>query len=336
MKTKLLLSMAIRSLASCSFALCGLVFALSGCGSSGDTVTLKMGHAMDTEHPVHISLKYMAKQLEEASGGKVVLKIYPSEQLGSEADMIGQVQSGLLDLVKASTAPYESFVPSMAVFGVPYVFNNTEHFWKVLDGEVGKEMLAAGTSSGLRGLCYFDAGARSFYTKDRPILTPEDLQGLQIRVMQSETAMKLIRALGASPTPIAWGELYTSLQQGTVDGAENNPPSFQTSHHYDVCRHYSLDEHTRVPDIVLISERTWSRLTPELQVMVQKAADEASAFQRKLWAEKTAESLRIVEEAGVTIHRPDIKAFKDKVVDMHASYDGTPVGDIMKRIAEVK
>lgn len=319
-----------------SAVICGVALLFAGCGGGGDTVTLKMGHALDTEHPVHKSLEYMAERLAEASEGKVVLKIYPSEQLGSEADMIGQVQAGLLDLTKTSASPLESFVPSMAVFSIPYIFSNAEHCWKVLDGEVGKELLAAGTESGLRGLCYYDSGARSFYTKDRPILTPADLDGLQIRVMESETAMTLMRTLGASPTPIPWGELYTSLEQGTVDGAENNPPSFQTSHHYDVCRHYSLDEHTRVPDVVLISEKTWGKLSPEVQAMVQKAANESSEFQRKLWAEKTTESLKIVEEAGVTIHRPDTKPFQDKVAGMHRSYDGTPVGDIMKRIAEVK
>lgn len=316
--------------------ICGLALVLTGCGEGSDTVKLKMGHSLATDHPVHKSLEHMAKRLAEISQGKVEMKIYPSEQLGSEPDMIGQVQSGALDLVKTSTAPLESFVPSMAVFGVPYIFKDSEHYWKVLDGEVGKEMLAAGSDSGLHGLCYYDSGARSFYTKDKPVLKPSDLVGLQIRVMESETAMTLMRALGASPTPIPWGELYTSLQQGTVDGAENNPPSFQTSRHYDVCRHYSLDEHTRVPDIVLISEKTWGKLSPEVQAMVQQAADDSSIFQRELWEKTTAESLKIVEDAGVKIHRPDIKAFQDKVVGMHKSYDGTPVGDIMKRIAEVK
>jgi tripartite ATP-independent transporter DctP family solute receptor len=159
-------------------------------------------------------------------------------------------------MTKTSAAPMEGFVPEMAIFGIPYVFRDNDHCWRVLESEIGRQLLAAGQSVGLHGLCYYDAGSRSFYTIDRPILVPDDLRGLKIRVQQSKTAMDMVEALGGSPTPIPWGELYTALQQRMVDGAENNPPSFHSNRHFEVCKHLSLDEHTIVPDILVSARRS--------------------------------------------------------------------------------
>ena len=312
------------------------VLILSGCGKKSDVTVIKMGHALDTEHPVHKAMLFMAARLKEKSGGKVILRIYPGEQLGSEREMIEQVQMGLLDMTKVSTSPLESFIPSMSVFSVPYLFRDSEHLWKVLDGPVGKKLLQAGEEKGLIGLCYYDAGSRSFYTKDKPILTPADLEGMKIRVQESKTSMQMIKELGASPTPIAWGELYTSLQQGVVDGAENNPPSFYLSGHYEVCRHYSLDEHTMVPDIVLISAKTWNKLTPEVRQMIQEAADESVIEQKRLWKEMTENAIRIVQERGVTLYHPDKAPFREKVKPMHESYRGTEVGELIEEINKVQ
>jgi tripartite ATP-independent transporter DctP family solute receptor len=307
-----------------------------GCGKKSDQTVLKMGHALDTEHPVHKAMVFMAEKLKEKSGGKVVLQIYPGEQLGSEREMIEQVQMGLLDITKVSTSPLESFIPSMSVFSVPYLFRDKEHLWKVLNGPTGKKLLQAGMGVGLKGLCYYDAGSRSFYTKDKPILTPADLEGMKIRVQESKTSMQMITTLGASPTPIAWGELYTSLQQGVVDGAENNPPSFYLSSHYEVCKHYSLDEHTMVPDIVLISTKTWNKLPADIQQMVQEAADESVEYQKQLWKETTENSLKTVQEHGVTIYHPDKTPFREKVKPMHDSYKGTEVGELIAEIDKVQ
>ena len=187
--------------------------------------------------------------------------IYPSGQLGAERELIELLQIGSLAMTKVSTAPLESFVPEMKIFGIPYVFRDAEHRWKVLNGSIGKQLLLAGEPFFLRGMCYYDAGSRSFYSMDKPIKSPADLEGLKIRVMKSITAVNMVQALGGSPTPIPWGELYTALQQGVVDGAENNPPSFFFSRHYEVCKYYSLDEHTAVPDILLMSTVIWYRLT---------------------------------------------------------------------------
>jgi tripartite ATP-independent transporter DctP family solute receptor len=312
------------------------VLSVSGCSKKSDVTVIKMGHALDTEHPVHKAMLFMADMLKEKSGGKVVLEVYPGEQLGSEREMIEQVQMNLLDMTKVSTSPLESFIPSMSVFSVPYLFRDSEHLWKVLEGPVGKKLLKAGEDKGLKGLCYYDAGSRSFYTKEKPIMTPADLEGMKIRVQESKTSMQMIRELGASPTPIAWGELYTSLQQGVVDGAENNPPSFYRSGHFEVCKHYSLDEHTMVPDIVLMSLKSWNKLPADVQQLVQEAADESVQFQRKLWKQDTQKALETVQAQGVKVYHPDKTAFRAKVKEMHDSYSGTEVGQLMQEIEKVQ
>ncbi len=313
------------------------IIASPACSKKDDGVlTLKLGHALDIEHPVHIALLEMKKSLEKKSGGKVKLDIYPSEQLGSENELVMQLQMGALDITKVSTSPLEGFIPIYSVFSLPYLFRDEAHYWKVLNGPVGKELLLAGQSRNLRGLCYYDAGSRSFYTKDKPVLSPDDLIGMKIRVMASNTAIQMMKELGASSVAISFGELYTSLQQGVVDGAENNPPSFSSSSHYEVCKHYSLDEHTRIPDIILISTKTWNRLSPEIQQYIQEAADESQEFQKQLWKKVSDEDLKKVEEKGVKIYYPDKAPFRDKVKKMYEKYEGTPVGDIVKRIDAVE
>ncbi len=238
-------------------------------------------------------------------------------------------------MAKTSAAPLEGFIPELAIFGVPYIFRDEEHYWKLINGELGKQLLAAGESKGIRGLCYYDAGARSFYTVNKPILHPSDLKGLKIRVQQSKTAMDMVEALGGSPTPVPFGELYTALQSRMVDGAENNAPSLHSSRHYEVCKHYSLDEHTRVPDLLLISSQVWAKLSPEARIWLQQSADESSDYQRKLWREETDRLLDLLKKEGVAIHRPDLLPFTDEVKRMHFSLHGTIVGDLLQKIQEL-
>jgi tripartite ATP-independent transporter DctP family solute receptor len=316
---------------------CLCLAGLWGCNKKTDGVkVLKLAHGLDTTHPVHKAMVFMAEKVSEKSGGKLRIDIYPSEQLGSERECIEQLQLGALDMTKTSSSPLESFVPEVKVLGLPYLFRDSEHYWKVLLGPTGKELLAAGEKVGLKGLCFYDAGARSFYTRDRVVNTPADLAGMKIRVQKSNMAIKMIEAMGASATPIDWGELYTSLQQGVVDGAENNPPSFYTSLHYEICRYYILDEHTRPPDMLLISTPVWNKLSGQFQAVLQQAADESVRFQRKLWAHKQQENLEAVEKAGVEIIRPDKEPFRIAVESLWAEFDGTEIGELAKRIQQVQ
>lgn len=298
-------------------------------GSSEQAIVLKLGHGLDQNHPVHRAMLRMSELLTQKSDGTVELQVFPNGQLGAETECIEQVQNGALDMTKTSTAPLESFVPQMAVLGLPYLFRDEDHCWRILTGEIGEQLLAAGSSVGLRGLCFYDAGARNFYTINRPVLSPEDLTGLKIRVQKSKTAMDMVSELGGSPTPIPWGELYAALQQKMVDGAENNLPSFHTNRHFEVCKHFSMDEHTRVPDILLISEKTWSALPKNVQTWVQEAANESSQYQRELWKQTTQQALEAVQEAGVTVHYPDQSPFARKVAGI---YKSSPLGDMIQRI----
>ncbi|MCA9239753.1 MAG: TRAP transporter substrate-binding protein [Planctomycetales bacterium] len=299
---------------------------------AGAARVLRLAHSLDTKHPVHLGMVRMAEVVEELSDGKLKLDITPNGTLGSETQCLEMLQHGVLDMAKTSSAPLEGFVPEVAVFGVPYVFRDEAHCWRVLDGPIGKRLLAAGADKGIVGLCYYDAGARSFYTVSKPIVTPSDLEGLKIRVQSSNMAIQMVKALGGAATPLEWGELYTALHASMLDGAENNLPSFYTSRHFEVCRYFSFDEHTRVPDMLLISTITWQTLSDTQRGWLQQASAESVLLQRQLWREETERVAADLEAAGVQFTRPDQALFREKVQPLHESLAGTVVGDLMKEI----
>ena len=294
--------------------------ALSGCEEISDTTTIRLAHALNTSHPVHEAMIFMADLANEKSDGKLQIIVYPNQQLGSEREILELVQIGSVGMTKISSAALENFVPEMQVFSLPYLFGDQAHIESVLNGEIGQELLLAGEPYWLRGLTYYDAGKRSFYTMDRPIETPDDLQGMNIRVMQSQMAVNMMRELGGSPTPISFGELYTALQQGVVDGAENNPPSFLTSRHYEVAKYYSLDEHTMLPDVVIIGTEVWNNLNTQEQQWLQESADSSAVFQKQLWLEAEKEALETVQEAGVEIFYPDKEPFIEATREIYEQF----------------
>lgn len=310
---------------------------LLGCGggsaeSSGVKI-LRLGHGLDTGHPVHLAMEHMGERLQELSDGALKLQIYPSEQLGSERECLELLQIGSLGLTKVSAAVMESFAPGFKVLSTPYLFDDRDHAFRVLDGDVGKDLLLSSEAFRLRGLTFYDAGSRSFYTREKPIHSPEDLEGLKIRTQESPTAMGMVRSLGGAATPISWGELYTALQQGVVDGAENNPPSFYLSRHYEVAPFYSLDEHTSVPDVLVVSTEVWNRLDETEQSWVQEAASASAVFQRRAWKQAEEEALEAVQAAGVEVIRPAKKAFQDGVASMVEELRQDPqIGDLITRI----
>ena len=313
-----------------------VALAIAACDAGRpDVRRLKLAHGLDTNHPVHRAMVHMAEVLQERSAGRMRIDIHPGGQLGSEKDLVELLQVGSIALTKVSASPLEGFAPEMKVFSIPYVFRDRGHFLAFLDSESGRELLLALEAVRLRGLAYYDAGSRSFYTTDVPVRSPEDLTGLKIRVQQSRTSVRMVDALGGAATPIAWGELYTALQQGIVDGAENNPPSFHLSRHFEVARYFTLDEHTAVPDVLLASRHVWDRLSAQEQAWLQEAADASALLQRRLWQEATAEAMAAVAAAGVEIIKPDKAAFRDAVTTMHSAYRGTPAGDLLERIGEM-
>lgn len=316
----------------------GFAWYLSRDGASGGAKqrVLKMGHGLDASHPVHVAMVNMRERLEALSGGKMTIEIYSSGVLGSETECVEQLQNGSLALTKASTAPLEGFIEEFQVFGLPYVFRDEAHYWNVLTGPIGEELLEKPKARKLLGLCYYDSGSRNFYSTQKPIRTPDDLKGMKIRVQNSPVAIRMIEAFGGSATPIAFGELYTALAQGTVDGAENNVPSFVTSRHFEVSKYFSLNAHTRVPDMVLVSTIVWDTLSAEEKGWLQQAADESAIFQRKLWAETTAHDLKQVKDTGVEVIETDNAAFARKAEPMYLEFKGTPVDALLERIRAVK
>lgn len=287
--------------------LLGLVWLLSlmSCDQLKSSKVIRLGHGLSTGHSVHQGMVYFGEQLEKISEGKFKVQIYPSQQLGTERQCLELLQIGSLDMTKVSAGVLENFSPSIKVFGIPYMFKDKEHTFRVLDGPIGDELLAGTEKYWLKGLGYYDSGSRSFYTIDRPVEQPNDLEGLKIRVMESQTAIDMVKSFGGSPTPISWGELYTALQQGVVDGAENNPPSFYLSRHYEVCKYYIIDEHTVLPDVVLMSTHLWNTLNDQEQKWIQEAMDLSVIEQRRLWSVSEQESLEAVKAAGVQVSYPD-------------------------------
>ncbi|WP_243456828.1 TRAP transporter substrate-binding protein [Polaribacter batillariae] len=289
-----------------------LLFSFFSCQEKTDVKVLTFAHNLPISHPVHKGVEAFKAHLEKISEGKLTLKIYANGQLGSEREVLELLQIGSVSMTKVSAAAMSNFVPEYRVLGIPYLFRDKNHLFKVLEGEVGEQLLQKGTTSWLRGLCFYDAGSRSFYTKSKLIKKPEDLKGMKIRVMSDKMSVNMVESLGGAPTPMSFGELYTALQQGVVDGAENNAPSFVTSRHFEICKYYSLDAHSYVPDVVLIGTKFLKRLTNQEQKWVFEAAKKSAQNQKKFWKTSEDESMEILKKSGVKFYTPNKKLFAAK------------------------
>lgn len=317
--------------------LCFLLVILSSCSSGNKKTDLRLAHGLDTNHPVHVAMVYMADQLDSISNGKMSVRIYPSGQLGSERESLELLQVGSLDMTKVSAAVMENFAPIYEVFSLPYLFENKEHQHHVLNGVIGEGFLNQGSKFRLKGLCFYDAGSRNFYTKSKPVTSPTDLEGMKIRVQRSKNAVQLVESLGGAPTPIPWGEIYTALQQGVVDGAENNLPSFFLSRHFEVCKYYSFNEHTIIPDVLLVGTSTWGRLSEQEKKWLKAAAKRSSQYQRKLWSASEKDCFEKLQAAGVEFSYPEKKLFVNEVKSMTESFKENPdFRNIIKQIKENK
>jgi tripartite ATP-independent transporter DctP family solute receptor len=280
----------------------------------------------------------MGDLLEERSGGRLCVEVYHSAQLGQEADTIEQTQLGVIDMNRVSLGPFNNIIEETKVFSLPFIFRSTEHMHAVVDGDIGDEVLAAFGNHNLVGLAYFDGGSRSFYNRERPIRSIEDMAGLSFRVMQSDVFVDMVNALGGNATPMPYGEVYSSIQTGVIDGAENNWPSFESSGHYEVAGYYTLNQHLIVPEVLVMSQASWNRLSEEDQALVRQAARDAVPHMRQLWAEREAASEEIVRAAGVEIiddidKTPFIEAMVP-VYERHVTTDA--LRDLVTRIQAVQ
>lgn len=314
-----------------SFIICA--FLLTACSFEKDqSVAIRFAHGLDTKHPVHQSLIYMDTVLKDVSGGSMSLIIYPSAQLGSEREVLELMQIGSMGMTKVSASSLEAFVPKMKVFSLPYLFNDHSHFWQTLESDLGQALLDEGIPYRIKGLGYFDAGSRSFYTTTKRVTKPAELAGLKVRVMNSKSAVEMVNTMGAAATPVSFGELYTALQQGIVQGAENNPPSFYFSKHYEVSQYYLLDEHTSIPDVIVIGTHLWDQLNEQQQQWLSYAMDQAVIYQKQLWAQSTQLSLQKVQEAGVEVIYADKPLFKESVAPVYEKLKGTEMEQLVNKI----
>ncbi len=255
-------------------------------------------HAPD--YPVSVAMDHFGALVAERTDGRIEPKTYHSAQLGEQDQAIEQMQFGGLDFAVFNLVPLNNIVPETQVTTLPYAFRSIDQMHRVVDGPIGEELSAAMEVANMVGLAWYDSGARSFYA-NKPLNSVEDIKGLKIRVQNSDVNVAMVEALGGNATPIPFGEVYTSIQSGVVDGAENNWPSYESTGHYEVAPYYILDQHTIVPEVLAINKGTWDGLSAEDQKIVRAAAIESAQMQRKLWAEREAKSEQIVRDAGNTI-----------------------------------
>lgn len=303
------------------------LFSLSACGSTGseansdETLSLRFAYASNSQ-PVIDAMNKFGELLEEKTNGELTVEYFPDGQLGGERELIELTQSGAIDFTKVSGSALESFSKDYSIFSIPYLFDSEDHFFRVMEDEEIIEPIYESTKDlGFTGLTYYDSGQRSFYMVDGPVNHPDDLKGKKIRVLQSETAIRMVELLGGSPTPLGSDEVYTSMQSNLINGAENNEFVLVTAGHGDVAKYYSYDEHTRVPDIMIMNQATLDKLTDEQEEAVYEAARESTVFEKEVFKEAVEqEKAQAAEKFDVQFNEVDKAPFQEAVQPLHDQF----------------
>lgn len=306
--------------------------------ASACEVTLKSSDTHPDGYPTVAAVQYMGELLKESTGGRICVEVFHSAQLGEEKDTIEQTQLGVIDMNRVSLGPFNNLIEETKVFSLPYIFRSTDHMHNVVDGEIGEEVLSAFQGHNLVGLAYYDSGSRSFYNKQRPIKSIADMDGLKFRVMQSDIFVDMVDAIGGNATPMPYGEVYSSIQTGVIDGAENNWPSFESSGHFEVAGYYTLDQHLIVPEVLVMSKSSFEKLSAEDQSAVRDAAKKSVSKMRELWEASEKASEEKVRAAGVEVitdidKQPFIDSMKP-VYEKHVTSDA--LKNLVSRIQAVK
>ena len=253
------------------------------------------------DYPTTLGAYRFAELVKERTGGRIEILIYAGGELGDEQAVVEQLQYGGIDFVRASLSSLSEFVPELNVLQMPYLYKNSEHMWRVLEGEIGEKFMKSLDGSGLTGLSWYDAGARNFYSREEPIQRLEDVRGMRIRVQESKMMATIVEVLGGTAVPMTYAEVYSALETGAIDGAENNWPSYESMRHYEVAPYYTVDEHTRVPEMQLMSQYTWEKLSPEDQTVILECAQESALYERELWTRRSKASENRVRDAGCIV-----------------------------------
>ncbi|WP_449354497.1 TRAP transporter substrate-binding protein DctP [Virgibacillus natechei] len=290
-------------------------------GSSEETVTLTLAENHPDDYPTTVGDKKFAELVEEKTDGRYEIEVYSGGQLGEESEVLEQVQLGTIELARVNAIPLTEFSESIGVLSMPYLFEDEEEKWGKLNGEVGQDLLGTLDGSGLVGFTFYDSGERSFYNNVRPVETPEDMEGLQLRVQSSDLAIAIVESLGASATPMEYGEVYSALQTGVIDGAENNFPSYYTSNHYEVAEYFTVNGYQGTPEVLLGSQDLWDDLSDEDKEAFKEAAMESVDVQREAWAELTEEAREAVTENGSElIEVDDTEEWREAVQPVYDEY----------------
>jgi tripartite ATP-independent transporter DctP family solute receptor len=308
--------------------------------SAQQKLVLKASDVHPTGYPTVAAVENMGKKLSAATKGRLSIAMYPAMQLGGEKEAIEQAQVGAIAFARVSVGALGPVVDDLNVFNLPYVFRNTAHMEKVIDGEIGAELLKKidDSGKGLIGLCWMDAGARNFYDTKKPIKDLADLKGLKIRVMGNPMFVAMANAMGANGVPLGYDQVFSALQTHVVDGAENNPPSFVFDNHYQVAKYYTIDEHLIVPEVLVMSKKIWDSLSKDDQALIRKTAREAQMEERTLWNEYEAKAMAKAKAAGIDIIRvspAEKKKFQEAVKPVWDKY-GPKYAALIKRIQDVK
>jgi tripartite ATP-independent transporter DctP family solute receptor len=297
--------------------------------------------AADTQnedYPTVQALRYMGRLVAERSGGRHQIRVFHSRQLGEEKETIEQTRAGAIDLNRSNVALIGNFVPAMNVLAMPFLFRSIEHLQKVLDGRIGNEILNSFEPYGFVGLAFYDSGARSIYNNVRPVRSIEDMKGLRIRVQQSELMASMVRALGAEPVELPYGQVATGLATRLIDGAENNWPSFVTTDHYKYAGFYTLTEHTMSPEVLVMSLKAWQGLSAEDQKIFRESAQRSSHFMREKWKDLEVQSRKQAESAGVMVVKDiDRKPFEAAMAAIYEKAQRDPAtAQLIERIRKVE
>ena len=314
---------------------------LAGGPAAGQQKTVfKASDVHPAGYPTVVAVENLGKKLDAATNGRYSVQMYPSMQLGGEKEAIEQAQIGAIAFARVSVGALGPVIDDLNVFNLPYVFRNTTHMQHVIDGPIGQELLDKVTNSGkgLVGLCWMDAGARNFYNTKKPIKTMADLKGMKVRVMGNPMFVEMANSMGGNGVAMGYDQVFSALQTGVVDGAENNPPSFVFDNHYQVAKYYTIDEHLIVPEMLVFSKKAWDAMSKEDQALLMKFSREAQLEERQLWEVYEQQAMDKAKASGIQIVQvsdADKKAFQDAVKPVWDKY-GPKYEATVKRIQEVK
>ncbi len=312
-----------------------VVFSVSASVQAGETV--KIGHNLVETHSIHQALLQFADDINKESNGRYVIQIFPNAVLGNDTAMIEQLQGGLLQFMKVAASFLDSFEDTYSILSIPYLFESPEHFYRVMDSGIIKPIYESSVDNDFLGLTYFTSGGRSFYTSNKPILSPSDMEGLKIRVMPSPTSIEMVQLLGAHATPLPYGDVYTALQQGLLDGAENSEMALIDMKHGEVAKHYAYDIHTMIPDLLIVSAEFWEELSDDDKAMFVRAAERATKLQIELWDAGIEDAKNQARQMGVTFHEVDKKPFQDAVQPIiEAAMKSPEKAEIIKAIVAAR